>query len=361
MSLNLILKSYFLKLISNHKIRPLNLNQSPKFLILMNQNIGDMIVCSPILREIKKAYPDSNLQVLASQSNKEIAFASPYIDGVHIYKNRWNRLLPLLIDLRSYNFDFAIELEAKIITRVILMLKVIRPKCILSVSKVEGRYGVGPQDVLPYDYYTNIKIKHQRDTCLDILRILSIKVKNKGYDIFYSDEHSKKALSFFSRFDSKKIIIGLNVTGSSDEKRISNSDVDKIILGVHSISNNILIILLHKPEDCKWINGLISKKMSSFVFPSYSTESVLDLAALVNLVDLVITPDTSIVHMACAFDKPLLAIYRNNSRAFESWHPKSKFNNVIFSDDIEHLKSLNVNMIVKKISELISLHIKKDL
>ena len=44
MSVNLILKSYFLKLFSNHKTRPINLYESPRFLILMNQNIGDMIV-----------------------------------------------------------------------------------------------------------------------------------------------------------------------------------------------------------------------------------------------------------------------------------------------------------------------------
>ena len=44
MSVNSILKSYFLKLISNQKTRPLNLNESPRFLILMSQNIGDMIV-----------------------------------------------------------------------------------------------------------------------------------------------------------------------------------------------------------------------------------------------------------------------------------------------------------------------------
>ena len=44
MSVNLILKFYFLKLISNHKTRPLNLNESPRFLILTNKNIDDMIV-----------------------------------------------------------------------------------------------------------------------------------------------------------------------------------------------------------------------------------------------------------------------------------------------------------------------------
>ena len=361
MRFNLILKSYFLKFISNHKTRFLDISDSPKFLILMHQNISDMIVCSPILREIKKAYPTSNLQVLASEANKEIALVNPYIDKVYVYKNRWNKLLPLLINLRNNNYDFAIELEAKIITRLILMLKIIKPKVVLAVSKAEGRYGIGPQDIFPYDYYTNINLRHQRDTCLDILRILGINVKNKGYDVFYLEQHRKKALSFLSTFDSKKIIIGLNITGSSDAKRISNSDINKIILGINSISNNILIILLHRVEDRKWINGLISKKMSLFVFPSYETKSVLDLAALVDLVDLVVTPDTSIVHMACAFNKPLLAVYRNNMIAFKAWHPKSKCNDVVFSENSKDLKSLNVNLIISKISKLVSLHIKKDL
>ncbi len=157
--------------------------------------------------EIKKAYPTSNLQVLASEANKEIALVNPYIDKVYVYKNRWNKLLPLLINLRNNNYDFAIELEAKIVTRLILMLKIIKPKVVLAVSKAEGRYGIGPQDVFPYDYYTNINLRHQRDTCLDILRILGINVKNKGYDIFYLEQHRKKALSFLSTFDSKKIIV----------------------------------------------------------------------------------------------------------------------------------------------------------
>ena len=88
MRFNLILKSYFLKFISNHKTRFLDISDSPKFLILMHQNIGDMIVFSRILREIKKPYPTSNLQVLESEVNKEIALVNPLFCKVHVYKNR---------------------------------------------------------------------------------------------------------------------------------------------------------------------------------------------------------------------------------------------------------------------------------
>ncbi|MDP7194634.1 MAG: lipopolysaccharide heptosyltransferase family protein, partial [SAR202 cluster bacterium] len=282
MSFNQLIKASFLKYISRSQLRPLLINDYPKFLILMHQNIGDMIVCSPILREIKIAFPNSNLQVIASQTNKDIALVNPYIDNVLIYKNRWHRLLPLLMQLRRVNFDVAIELEAKIVTRVILMLKVIKPNCILSVTKAEGRYGLAPQDVFPYDYYTDAKLKHQRDTCLDILRLLNIKFKNKRYDFFYLEKHRKKSFSFLSDFDQNKIIVGLNTTGSSFEKKISDDDVGKILLGLHSISNNIIIILLHKPEDIKRVNGFISDENSSYVFLSYPTESVLDIAALID-------------------------------------------------------------------------------
>ena len=356
-----MLKASFLKLISTHTIRPIHVNIAPKFLILMHQNIGDMIVCSPILRELKLAFPNCNLQVLASQTNKEIAEANPYIDNVIVYKNQWHSLLPILVKLRNNKFDFAVELEAKIITKVILMLRVIKPRCILSVSKREGRYGIDPQGVHPYDYYTNIKLNHQRDTCIDILRLLKINCANKKYDFFYLEKNRQKSLLFLSTFESKKIIIGLNITGSSPEQRISSNDVEKILLGLHSISNNIIIILLHKPSDEVWVNELISNDKSSYVFPSYPTESILDVAAIVDSLDLVITPDTSIVHMACAFNKPLIAIYKNDREGFEAWEPKSKCNHVVFSEDFKSLNYIDIDAIIDKSLELIKTHIKKEL
>jgi ADP-heptose:LPS heptosyltransferase len=361
MSIGLLLKVFLLKLISIHKIKPIKINESPKFLILMHQNIGDMIVCSPILRELKNAYPACIIEVVASQANNEIALTNPYIDKVYLYQNRWNRLLPLLIHLRSSNFDFAIELEAKIITRVILMLRIIKPRCILSVSKREGRYGINSDGVMPYDYYTNSNLNHQRDTCLDILRLLGISFKNKRYDIFYLPKHKKRASEFLESINSKKIIIALNITGSSDEKRISNNDVNKLIHNLYSKSKNIVIILLHKPENRKYLSSLISHDQSSYLLPSYPTESILDVSALINSVDLVITPDTSLVHIACAFDKPLLAIYRNDVKAFKAWHPKSSRNRVVFSKEFNSLKTLNIDEISSKVLELISLNIQKDL
>jgi ADP-heptose:LPS heptosyltransferase len=353
MNLSNNLKIYFLKYISRRKICPLILSSTPKLLVLMNQKIGDMIVCSPILREIKLAYPKSELHVLASEVNKELLLSSPYVDKVHVYKNQWQKLLPLLLTLRKLNFDVAVELEFKVVSRIIILLRIVNPNCILSVSKSEGRYGMDPHAVMPYDYYTNPNLVHQRDTCLDILRLLNINYKNKSYDVFYSEKNKLDALSFLSLYKTSKILIGLNIRGSSIDSRISNKDVTKIILELYSMDNNISIILLHKPDDRDWISKLIPYEASSYVFPSYPTESVLDLAAIIDNLDLIISTDTSIVHMACAFKKPLVAIYRKHMMNFEIWHPISDCNYVVFSDYEDSLKSINVGDIVNKTSRLI--------
>ena len=361
MKLVKLFKIGFLKLISRRKIRPLPLSKSPKFLLLMHQNIGDMIVFSPLIREIKVAYPNSNLQVLASNNNRVIAEENPYIDKVILYQNKWNKLFPLLIDLKSINFDFVVELEAKVVTKVILMLRIINPNCILSVSKREGRYGLDPAAVLPYDYYTDDKLNHQRDTSLDILRLINVNVRNKSYDLFYSEKNKEKALKFINYFNPKDILVGLNITGSSNEKRLINSDIFKIIDGLHSLSKNIIIILIHMPQEKSFIETLITFENSKFVIPSYPTSSILDAAALVDSIDLLLTPDTSLVHIACAFEKPLLAIYRKDQAAFDAWHPKSKDSHVVFSKESNSLKSLDVDEIISKCFELISTSIKKDL
>lgn len=344
-SLDLI-KSSFLKLLCIKKKINLEKVDFKKFLILMNQNIGDAVVCSPILREIKLAYPNSEIHVLASAANKDVALINPNIDKVIIYQNKWHKLLPLLLSFRKDSFEVAIELESKVVTKVILMLKIIRPKYTFSVSKTQGRYGMKPNEVMPYDFYTDRHNIHQRDTCLDILRLLKINYKNKSYEIFYTEKNKLNAVSFLSSFNSSKIFIAINTKGSSETNKITNKDVRKIILGLYAKSQNIVILLLHNPNERREIAKLIPEEAKPYTFLSHTTESILDVAALIDVVDLVISPDTSIVHIACALQKPLVSIYTANINNFNKWYPISKSNEVVFSKDNDSLKEINIKKII---------------
>lgn len=58
-------------------------------------------------------------------------------------------------------------------------------------------------------------------------------------------------------------------------------------------------------------------------------ETIEETAALVRLADLVITPDTSIVHVACFFERPLIALYPEEEPAFARWYPRSDVATVV--------------------------------
>ena len=96
---------------------------------------------------------------------------------------------------------------------------------------------------------------------------------------------------------------------------------------------------MHEPKDLEIISQFIDNKTSEYVIPSYPTESILDVAALIHNVDLVITPDTSLVHMACALEIPLVGVYSNNLESFAAWHPKSENSHVVFSKNFDKITS----------------------
>ena len=212
---------------------------------------------------------------------------------------------------------------------------------------------MSPQEVMPYDYYTNPDLVHQRDTCLDILRLLNIQSKSKSYDVFYSEKSKNDALLFLSSFNSSKIIIGLNIEGSNNETKISDEDLKNLILGLYSLNSNIVIIIFHKPDDRDSLRELIPKESKSYAFLSYPTRNILDLAAIIDNVDIVISPDTSVVHISCAYNKPLIAIYRNHMEIYDIWHPISDCNKVIFSKYSDSIRELNLNDIINETFRLI--------
>ena len=92
---------------------------------------------------------------------------------------------------------------------------------------------------------------------------------------------------------------------------------------------------------------MISKFGLDYVVTSYSTETIIDVAALIEQLDLIITPDTSIVHIASSFDKPLISIHENNKDSFRLWSPSSTLSKTVFAKSNYGLFDYNVDKIIK--------------
>ncbi len=153
------------------------------------------------------------------------------------------------------------------------------------------------------------------------------------------------------KMPSAKIKIGINLEGYSHNGEINSDDLRIICQGIYQENAEILIIILSKPGDERKIEKLIKDMGLNYVVPSYF--SILEVSALISELDLVISPDTSIIHIASAFNIPSVSIYTANKNNYRLWAPKSLLNKSVFSNDKETIKGYSVYDVVQSSLELI--------
>ena len=231
MKSNKKIKAYLLRLLTKKKNLPFNLKKSKRVLILKYDRIGDMVVTTPIFRELKNAYPNISISVLASEENKDVIRYNPYIDKIYTnYKNSILKDLPTLLKLRRKSFDVCIELEHSVIPHAIFRLKIVNPKKIISIHK-DGRYGVKGSELQLYDHFTKKdKKSHFGKIWLDTLIFFEITPSSNKYDFFLSNVERDRAKSFIFSM-SNKIKIGINIEGSFPEKSIQKKNWSKYVEG----------------------------------------------------------------------------------------------------------------------------------
>lgn len=341
------LKAYFLRLLTNTKTTKFDIKNARNILFLRYDRIGDMVITTPVFRELKREYPEINISVLASKVNQNILEYNPYVDKVYInFKNNLLRDLPTLLKLRNKKYDVCVEFDHSVIPHSIVRLRIIKPKKIISVIK-EGRYGVKGDELKLYDRFTDKpKDTHFRDIWLDTLRPFGVVPKSNEYDLYITDKQEQIAINYLKQYY-PKCLIGINLEGAVKGKRIQFAELERICKGMYQANNNIQIIILTKPGNFQITNKKILKIALNYVVTSYKTKSILDVAALIKHLDLVITPDTSIVHIASAFNIPIVTIHEDNRDSHQLFAPTSKYSRTVFSEFSDRLEGYNVNKIIE--------------
>ena len=353
MKLTKKIKAYFLRRLTQKNFSEFQIKDSKNILFLRYDRIGDMIITTPVFRELKHIYPNVNVIVLASKANKDVLQNNPYVDEIFVCKkNHIFKDFFLLIKLRKKQIDVCIEFDHSVIPHAILRIKAINPKKVISVSK-EGRYGVKGHELELYDIYIdNIQNKHFCDIWLKTLEPFEIEPRSNHYDLFITINQEKFAKKYLSKYLNKKII-GINIEGAIKEKKIHFTQLKKILEGLFNANNNIQIIILSSPNRYKYIKGQVSGFGLKHVASSYLTETILDAAALIKQMDLVISPDTSIVHIASAFNIPTISIHENNLKSHTLFAPKSDHSITVFSKFSDKLEGYNVGKIIQNSIELL--------
>jgi ADP-heptose:LPS heptosyltransferase len=317
-----------------------------KVLVLKYDRLGDMIATTPLLASIKANFPNIQLDVLASAYNRVVIDNNPSVDAIYEnHKSNFISDLPVLLRLRSNKYDACLELDHSVIWHAIFRLKIIRPRKIFSVHK-DGRYGIlGSQ----LHFYSCMRPRHDGHISLmwlDLMNCFSEKSfdLNREYRLYPTHDEVNEAVPLIPESEDKKVLI--NYRGSFEEKSLKMVSVREIVNGLKRRVSQLRFYFLVMENERESLMSQ-AKRLGLDGLNFISHHNFMVIAAAIRRIDLLITPDTSLVHIASAWQTPVVSIHEKNLISYKLWAPLSMKSHTVFSSEEYGIADFSTNEVVE--------------
>ena len=319
--------------------------------------IGDMIVNSLMFREIKKVYPDIKIGVVARGAAIDIIRDNPNVDKIYEYYKDRKKIKDLALKIKKEKYDLLIDFSEMLRVNQMMLINLCRARFNIGLDRKEWKlFDLSIESDKDFKWTEHITNRY-----LAYLVKLGLKRENIdiSYDIYLKKE--KKYENFFNKIkESKKLI--LNPYGASKHKSFSIETLEEIINYLKD--KNIAIILVYFEDKYKELK-FFEKKYNNVYIPE-NIDNILDTTLLIKKSDYVVSPDTSIVHIASALNKKMITVYPPKGGKYGVdhlvWAPKSEYNKVIFCkdksgtyDEID-INTFSFNQMKEEILNLINNH-----
>ena len=292
--------------------------------------IGDMVVSSFIYREIKRQYPNIKIGVVTRKGATDIIKDNHYIDKIYEYKKDSSYLKNLANEIAKEKYDLLIDTST-----------ILREKQIMFISKCDCKInlGVDKEGWQLFDISVpEEKNSHITKRFINILEVLGIKEIQSNYDIQISDEALVKVEKKIKEEEnileaSGKERVILNPYTASKHRNFNRKNIEKIIEILLKYRENELYLLGHgeNKKEILEIKEKIKDKRVHYI----ELAGIQEVIALIKNCEMIISPDTSIVHIGVGLDKKVIAIYREDVIGNNSilWGPNSYKAIQIFSKE----------------------------
>lgn len=193
----------------------MNNPEQKRILISRPDRVGDVVLSTPIPRELKKTFPNSFVAVLVRSYTKDIFLNNPFVDEVIIADE-------FLSGSKKDFFKWVREIRKFKFTHALMLLPNERINYLLFFAGIRKRVGVGHKlfqlitGVKSVSRNKYIPLRHEADYCMDLARKMGVENPDITPKIYLSDEEKVKLA------EKRKLLLG--------EK--------KYLIGIHSTSGN---------------------------------------------------------------------------------------------------------------------------
>ena len=149
----------------------------------------------------------------------------------------------------------------------------------------------------------------------------NISLNDDSYDIPQDDSTKEEILQFIT--DNKlNNYITINFYGNGKNRKFDDAHIIDYLTYIRD-SHKHQLVLLVTPDTHEHLSRIANQFDNVFVYPNPHT-TIYHTIELIRNCALLISVDTSTVHIASGLNKPMICFYSQDKENFTHWHPNSK-------------------------------------
>jgi len=320
--------------------------ENGKYLFIRQDRIGDVLVSTPLFRLLKLRFPNATIDVLLSKNNEFVLANNPHIRKRWIYTKKVGDTLRLIHALRKEHYDYAIDLiDNPSATSTIA--------CLLSGARTT--IGLDKENSYAYDISVPLPSRKETHIVERLAQLLTPFGISPGPDeliieYFPSNDSRNFANQFLGNAKLKdKKLIGINISAGGNVRFWGVENFKKLIRYLENNYPAYQNLLLYNSDYSE--KALEIGAHFSSVTLSPITHTFDQFAALIEKVELLITPDTSAVHLAAAFSIPSVVLYVQSNPNLRIWEPyRTPCEPVV--TNVDDLTTITVEEVIKAVDHL---------
>lgn len=295
-----------------------------KFLIIRFSSIGDIVLTSPVVRCIKNQIPDAEIYFLTKPQYVEIVSANPYINHVIALSEN---IFDTIQQIQKIDFQYVIDLHKN--ARSFLIKN--------SLSHVK-HFSFNKLNIEKW-LLVNFKINqlpaiHIVDRYYEAIKNLQVVNDGKGLDYFIPEG------TYYTLPETHREYIVFSIGAQHETKKMPAAKWREL---AKQIEKPIIIL---GGNEC-FENGEFIASSKKNILNLCGKTTLHETAFIIKQSQAIITHDTGLMHIAAAFQKPIVTIWGNTLPAL-GMYPYVTHSENYFSSEVSNLSCRPCSKLGKK-------------
>ncbi|RNA64289.1 lipopolysaccharide heptosyltransferase family protein [Prosthecochloris sp. ZM_2] len=262
--------------------------------ILAQEKYGDAVLLTPLLKNLKTAFPDTEIHLVTFSKAVTTFFSTDsHISGIHYVKGNPVRLLRLIA---GHRFDLLFNSKDHPSTTFLLFTILIRARV---KAGIDCEFHRGLYDYLvTIDYDSPIALKN-----CGLLALLGRPAESDDCRPYLPPGPVSDRISNFLEDNDLTGVTGINISAGRPNRYWTQEKWRQLIVAFPDRK----FVILSGPGDLETKQTL--EGAAPTVHPSPPTANLYEASLIIKHLSLLVTPDTSMVHVASCHRIPVVGLY----------------------------------------------------